>query len=658
LIKHNPDRHIMKTQAQIRLKSLLILIAISLTIGIKPALNAEKLTIHPSQVTAGTYQQIQFEFSSDSVEIAIGGGIRIELPVAYLETQPYYWNQPQTELQEGRGYVKATTSDNASIGIKIYGSHGRIVEGVIQENPLNTGESIYLIYQGIVQSFTWELNVRVQWRKSRDDSWRDIQNCPVIKILPQKATTMLLVTPPDVQRSKSFEMAVVLLDKFGNRAIGYREMLTFSSTDSNATFPKSYTFTELDSGIHVFQEISYGDLGFQNIDATDGKLEAHNNYSYVSESAPKLNRFFGDTHFHTGTGTDNKGFTMRGPGGDHRGHFTIETEAYKYARDVMRLDFASASEHDNELFTESTWNKSQEISDSFNSPGKFTTFFAYEWTSPATSGEGHHIVFYRDQGNKVLGYANFSTKHDLWEALDKQAKPALVIPHVMWTQPDHGIWDQVNNKYRIIGELYSLWNNRFLLPPGDDTQRFELGMNDLWSYQYAWANGHKMGVIGSSDNHTGHPGSNNFTTQNVHSGGLAVVLAEDNNREDIWNAFQNRRTYATTGTRIYLDFTCDGHEMGSEFTTDKSPLISVKAAGTNTIEIVEVIKFDGKIFKVIFSDKPGGRLSMFQFKDKNFSENSMYYVRVRQVDEIWRSNWAYGNAEMAWSSPIWVNFVK
>jgi len=648
----------MKTQVKILLMRLLILNVISLILGMPPAIGSEKLKIHPSQVTAGTYQKIQFEFVSDSIGIAVGGGMRIELPVAYFETKPYYWDQPQKELPAGRGYVEATSSGNALVGIKIYGSYGRIIECVVQDNPLNPGESILLNYQGIVQSFTWKLNVRAQWRKSEHDPWHNIKAPPEIKILPQKAVTILVVTPSNVQRSNPFELAVVLLDKFGNRATDYRGTVIFSSTDSNSVYPKSYTFTEMDSGIHVFQNISFRGLGFQSINATDGKLKSHNNYSFVTEAAPKLKRFFGDTHFHTGTGMDNKSFALRGPGGDHRGHFTTETEAYKYARDVMRLDFASASEHDNELFTEAVWNKSQDIADSFYSPGKFTTFFAYEWTSPATSGEGHHVVLYKDRGSKVFGYADFSTKLELWNALDKQDKPALVIPHVMWTQPDHGIWDQVNNKYRVIGEIYSLWNNRFLLPPGDDSQRFELGRNDLWSYQYAWANGHKIGVIGSTDNHTGHPGANNFTTENVHSGGLAVVLAEDNNREDIWNAIQNRRTYATSGTRIYLDFTGDDHEMGSEYTTSKPPLISVKAAGTNKIEIVEVVKFDGTEYRTIYSDKPAGKISMYQFNDKDFSEDSMYYVRVRPVDEIWRSNWAYGNAEMAWSSPIWVNYAE
>jgi hypothetical protein len=64
--------------------------------------------------------------------------------------------------------------------------------------------------------------------------------------------------------------------------------------------------------------------------------------------------------------------------GDWGGSGTTEEEAHTYARDVMRLDFASVSEHDGEAFTDALWIKSQDITESFYQPSVFTTFFAYE----------------------------------------------------------------------------------------------------------------------------------------------------------------------------------------------------------------------------------------------------------------------------------------
>jgi hypothetical protein len=464
---------------------------------------------------------------------------------------------------------------------------------------------------------------------------------------------MLVVTPADLKVGEEFEMAVVLMDKFGNRATGYRGAVSFKSTDSVAAIPASYSFTRADSGVHIFRGLRYKTSGFQRIDVTDGELKGKYNYSEVSIVAPPYRRFFGETHFHTGTGMQNKEFALRDLGGDHRGQFISEEEAYRYAKNVMRLDFASASEHDAAQFNSSGWSESQNISDSFLEPGKFTTFFAYEWT--AAPQEGHHVVVYKEKGGKVFSRIDYPTKPDIWKAFTQQKRPVLMIPHSMWAQPDHKIWDHVNNEYRRIGEIYSLWNTRFLLKPNDDVQRFELGIDNPWSYQYAWARGHRIGVIGSSDNHTGRPGLNNFTVYTEHTSGLATVLAKGNNRDDLWEAMQQRRTYATTGTRILLRFTSDGHSMGEEYEANEPPHLKVSVAGTNTIERVEIVKGDTAGYRVIFAQTPGRETTSFDYVDKDFNASCLYYVRVKQIDEFGRGAWAYPNGEMAWSSPIWVN---
>ncbi len=84
--------------------------------------------------------------------------------------------------------------------------------------------------------------------------------------------------------------------------------------------------------------------------------------------------------FPIGSGADNREFLPASAGGDHRGNFTTEVEAYQYVRDVDRLDFAAASEHDAVELDSNTWKKCEFITDSFYEPDKFTAFFAYEWT--------------------------------------------------------------------------------------------------------------------------------------------------------------------------------------------------------------------------------------------------------------------------------------
>ncbi len=611
-----------------------------------------RIRVSPSRVTVGSYQQVRFEFVVGSSGITAGGGVRLELPVANLETEPYFWDRPQIDLPDARGFVKASSPGNDSLQIKLYGRRGGIIECFLAQGTLAPGEKILIDYAGIVQSLDWNLNIRVEWRKTGEDSWRFIDHFPEMTFISQKAVTVTAVSPAKVQVNKPFTLAVVLLDKFGNRATRYRGKIALTSTDSLMGVPQPYTFTAGDSGIHVFHSLQYKSSGFHRITVSDSLLVGHSNFSAVSDSMSHFKRFFGETHFHTGTGTAN--LNTNGRGGDHRGNYTTEEQAYIYIRDVMRLDFASASEHDVPEFNERAWRKSQAISNTFYEPGRFTTFFAYEWTAP----KGHHVVAYKDTGQAVISRHEHNSLKVLWEKLDQQGAPAITIPHVTWPAEDHRTWEHINNRYRKIGEIYSLWNNRFLLQPSDDPQRFELESDALWSYQYAWAKGHKIGVIGSSDNHTGHPGANNYTVYTQHTGGLAVVLAPENTREAIWDAFQHRRTYATTGTRILLDFSSDGHPMGSEYSSDTPPRFVVKVAGTNRIKKVELIKRDSSGYHTIYSQKPDSLVSAFDFTDEKFREDSLYYVRVTQVDEYWRSPWSNTTSEMAWSSPIWINYLE
>ncbi len=611
------------------------------------------LDVAPTRMLAGSWNQVTFRFTIGEEGINPGGGVRIELPVAYLETEPYFWDRPQTTLPDGRGSVNVETSGSSDFNVTLSGRYGGIVECVVQGNPAKPGDEVTLTYRGVVQSFTWDCPVRAQWRAEAGAEWSDVPSLPAFEFTPHEAVTLFTVAPADIQAGKPFDLAVVLLDKFGNRATGYRGTVTFESTDAKADLPTPYTFNESDGGVHVFANVQFNTTGFQKITSTDGALVGRFHYSEVHDTPPKFQRFFGETHFHTGTGAGKPGFTEVSAGGDHRGHFTNQRAAYTYVRDVMRLDFASASEHDAPVFDDQAWALSKNIADDFNDDGHFTTFYGYEWTATAT--EGHHVILYADRNSQILNHFDYPTKPDLYRALDTQNKPAIMIPHDMWAQPDHGIWNDVNNEYRTVGELYSLWNNRYLLQPADEPQRFELGIENPWSYQYAWHKGHKIGVVGSTDNHTGHPGANNWTAYTQHTGGLAAVWSEENNRKGVWDSLRQRRTYTTTGVRILLEFTADGHWMGEEYATDKAPRFVIKAAGTNTIETVELIKYDGAKYESIHTAHPDAEKCSFEFTDESFNGDSMYYVRVSQVDELWRSPWSLTTREMAWSSPIWID---
>ena len=628
------------------------------------------IAVTPAAVDAGGYYTIRYAFKAPRGGLAIGGGVRIEIPVAYAETEFLLWSPPQTDSPTRPGYVWSTTSSGRKVSVDVEG----LLRGIVQadlEDAVPGGATISIYYRGQVQGIAARVDARFASRAHERDPWSVGADPPTITVRPSRAVVAVVHYPSDIARNTPFAVSIVALDRYGNLASDYAGTLQLQSTDSAAVFPRSITLRAGDRGRVVLSGILFRTNGFQKITASDpaGRLTTTFKYALVGDSLPRLAHLFGDTHFHTGTGAANQGFFAAAAGtdvnttgtntfkalnlaGDHRANFTRASDAYAYARDVMGLDFASSAEHAAAPLTPSAWRASQDVADSFYRPGAFTTFYGFEWTPDLN----HYVVLYKTRDGVPFGHDSYPDYASLDRALDAQRVPALTIPHVSWPFPNHNIWrDSVGSEYRRIGEIYSLWNSRHLVQPDDDPQLFELGDADRWSYQYAWKTGQRIGVIASSDNHLGHPGANNTTIDVRHSGGLAVVLAPANDRERIWQSMNDRATYATTGTQIYLDFSSDGHIMGSAYRSGVPPHFVGRVAGTNRLASVEIVKLaDGK-YSTVFTAHPTGETYAFDFVDTGFAGASMYYLRVKQVEEYPDRLYAHSTAEMAWSSPIWID---
>jgi hypothetical protein len=125
-------------------------------------------------------------------------------------------------------------------------------------------------------------------------------------------------------------------------------------------------------------------------------------------------------------------------------------------------------------------------------------------------------------------------------------------------------------------------------------------------------------------------------------GGLTAVRAARLTRADLFAAIAGRRTYASTGDRILLDFGVSGRPMGSIVQRSRpgSRRLQLLVAGTAPLAQVEVLKNN----EVLASFAPGTFTLRATVTDKKAGHSPVewYYVRIRQAD-----------GEMAWSSPIW-----
>ena len=74
-----------------------------------------------------------------------------------------------------------------------------------------------------------------------------------------------------------------------------------------------------------------------------------------------------------------------------------------------------------EKWVKSAWQKTVDIMEKYNEPGKFTAFISYEWTSNALSGENlHRNVIFRDNADKTRSLSPLTT----WDSGD---------PAKLWT---------------------------------------------------------------------------------------------------------------------------------------------------------------------------------------------------------------------------------
>lgn len=344
--------------------------------------------------------------------------------------------------------------------------------------------------------------------------------------------------------------------------------------------------------------------------------------------------------------------------------------------------------------TEAVWQMVVENADKYNQPGVFTTFHGFEWTSMPDGNNMHRVVIFRDGADKTSQILPFSMydsvdPEDLWDYLkiyeQKTGGQVLAIPHngnlsngLMYDvetytgQPLTQEYANTRIEYEPLIEVTQQKGDgeaHPFLSPDDAFADFETmdkgnisgkvaKTNEMLSKEYArgalkeglklekdlGTNPYKVGMIGSTDNHTGIPTTreeNNFSKasfvepsperaehylikgaveelslmeKDVGASGLAAVWAKENTREAIWDAMARKEVYATSGTRMSVrvfggwDFKesdlknlvesgyANGVPMGGDLSNaqaDKTPsfiIRSVKDPDGANLDRVQIIK--------------------------------------------------------------------
>ncbi len=324
-------------------------------------------------------------------------------------------------------------------------------------------------------------------------------------------------------------------------------------------------------------------------------------------------------------------------------------ELINYARDVAHLDGMAIVDNDYypfKSYSPAEWQIQQALAAHFTKPGEFVVFSGYEFTyhrRDLTPNFNHRYVIYPKPGGRLVRRIDREGKTDrmLVDAL-YNTKAILVAHHCTWQlmKPGFDQLVEVCSSWRVCIEETDFIIKRLL-------------------------SGDRFGFIGSSDSHRACPGR---------GGALTGVYATALTPEALYEAYKNRRTIATQGQRMAIDFRINDTFIGGETSVGSAPVLHLVVRAPAVLEFVEIIR-DGIPIKKF---EPRSLSLQIRFADRQITPGEhFYFIRVKCVGEPsfnvskgekdfykpfinqgrFPGNFARARGPFAWSGPIWVKVI-
>ena len=322
-------------------------------------------------------------------------------------------------------------------------------------------------------------------------------------------------------------------------------------------------------------------------------------------------------------------------------------ESYRHAREKAGLDFLAICDHAEALAREQ-WAECMATAEKHNEPGRFVAWPAVEWV-PKGGLYGHRNIYHRSYDAPLISGLEYVTPPKLWEFLRSSPLDALTIPHHAAREATADV-TRTDDELEPAFEIFSGWGNEeYYGAPMQDTDR---SMTRNFAVD-CLMRGFHMGFVAGGDGHPAPPGDS----------GITGVYAEELTLDALFRALKRRRTIATTGAKILLDFHVNGFPMGSVIPFCQHdvqalfPLeIGVAVQGAFPIEKVEIVENGVTVYT---KTKPRARLDQMAFTwyreagatngarliQSPANVSRFVYVRVTQRD-----------GHIAWTSPIWLDF--
>ncbi len=237
------------------------------------------------------------------------------------------------------------------------------------------------------------------------------------------------------------------------------------------------------------------------------------------------------------------------------------------------------------------WPNVKEKAEAENDPGRFAAFLGFEWHS-SEFGD-YHVIFPGGEGEVCAA----GSLGELQEFV--RARGAIMIPHHFayragWRGAD---WAALDAELSPVVEGFSEHGCSIEPEFNEAMLRHSMGGTERsQTLIAALGRGRVAGVLGSTDNHWGHPAS--------YGEGLAGVWAPEISRESVFDALRARHTYAVSGDRIELDVRMAGGMMGDVLDAGTPRELSCRVKALGALDYVRVIK-NGQVVHSIPAPPPG-----------------------------------------------------
>ena len=322
-------------------------------------------------------------------------------------------------------------------------------------------------------------------------------------------------------------------------------------------------------------------------------------------------------------------------------------DMFRYAIDAAAMDWIGNGDHDNGAGREYPWWLTQKFTDAYHVANAFTPMFTYERS--VAYPHGHRNCMFAQRGVRTLPRlappapgkkAEGGVHPDDTKMLYRYLKEFDGICAVHTSASTMGTdWRDNDPVVEPIVEIYQGDRMSYEMEEapraGYDPKSGKQPANIAGWFPKGFINkafekGYRLGFQASSDHWSTHIS-------------YFMVLAEKHDRQGILDAVKKRHVYGATDN-IIVDFRSGPHIMGDAFSTRQAPALEIHVIGTKELAKIDVLRDS----KVVATLQPQGTGYATTWTDPNpLAGTHYYYIRVMQRDN-----------EIAWASPLWINFVK